>query len=354
MATSNSETQEDITTTQSRVYTIAGTLDAVHSMFCSNDSPQQKENKDIIQEYSNEAHYSKANNHDVDYSNNTEPEIVVISSSEDEDEDEDEDEGEVLQKKNDLSENQKADSEYHWRKLVPFHYSSYHANGLNNVAITFTNVPNHEDMKMLTSFSNHFDIPIELTWSDRITHIVVTSEVTREFKSTVQIFNGVLLNCFIVTMKWIHDCLESGVLIKENFYLPPDYENESTFLTSLQVKIGLIKSPMEWMKGCVVYVLGTISNERRSYKLLEWMDRLGCKIVNNIADFINYEFFYRIILVDTSENNYRNTQIPSKQIIIEWLVNYQAVTLYMEWMFQCLSNYRLMEIEDFKLDYSSN
>jgi hypothetical protein len=46
------------------------------------------------------------------------------------------------------------------------------------------------------------------------------------------------------------------------------------------------------------------------------MDRLGCKIVNNIADFINYEFFYRIILVDTSENNYRNTQIPSKQIII--------------------------------------
>jgi hypothetical protein len=70
-------------------------------------------------------------------------------------------------------------------------------------------------MKMLTSFSNHFDIPIELTWSDRITHIVVTSEVTREFKSTVQIFNGVLLNCFIVTMKWIHDCLESGVLIKE-------------------------------------------------------------------------------------------------------------------------------------------
>lgn len=36
--------------------------------------------------------------------------------------------------------------------------------------------------------------------------------------------------------------------------MPTDEENESTFVTSMRVKLGMIDNPLSWIKHCVIYV----------------------------------------------------------------------------------------------------
>lgn len=94
------------------------------------------------------------------------------------------------------------------------HYSTYHGNE-TNVVITITNYTTPREMVIFGNFVQRFNITIELTWSDRITHIVVNSKELCEYRFTDKIFKGVLSNKFIITMDWIRDCLESDFLISE-------------------------------------------------------------------------------------------------------------------------------------------
>lgn len=71
------------------------------------------------------------------------------------------------------------------------------------------------ELNLVKKMACMFNIHAETTWSSNTTHIIVVPNDLGNCYPTQKFLNGMLNNCFIVTHRWVQDCITSKSLLPE-------------------------------------------------------------------------------------------------------------------------------------------
>ncbi|XP_025190776.1 uncharacterized protein LOC112591234 [Melanaphis sacchari] len=126
-----------------------------------------------------------------------------------------------------------------------------------HIVITYTNVENDE-LEVLQELVDMFKLNAHVAWSDSVTHLIVKTLPNGRCIRTKKFINALLLNCFIISLDWAKDCINSKTLLPEVDYIPLEFCGEPSPLVSWRVGRGIINSPMEWTKNCILYLHSSI------------------------------------------------------------------------------------------------
>lgn len=85
----------------------------------------------------------------------------------------------------------------------------------SSIIFTYSNVSQPEHFSIMSMFVQKMNATMEMEWSDRITHLVVGTNINGTCRRTKKVFNAVLANNYIININWMKDCLESGIIISE-------------------------------------------------------------------------------------------------------------------------------------------
>ncbi|XP_060852473.1 uncharacterized protein LOC132930556 isoform X1 [Rhopalosiphum padi] len=212
-----------------------------------------------------------------------------------------------------------------------------------HIVVTYTNIEN-EDLEVIQELVDTFKLNAHVRWNDSVTHLIVKILPNGKCVRTRKIMNALLLNCFIVSFEWAKDCITSKTLLPEVDYIPPDYSGEPSPLVSWRVGRGIIDSPMEWTRKCILYLHSSIEFNESYTDIKLWAQRAGFVLTNDLGEF-NDDYKLRIILADkNSTTNDVRAKLPNKTEITSWICDYKAVTLFLDWFLECLFQYKFVEI----------
>jgi len=212
-----------------------------------------------------------------------------------------------------------------------------------HIIITYTNIESNE-LEVLQDLVDTFKINAHVGWNDSVTHLIVKTLPDGRCVRTKKFMSALLFNCFIVSLEWAKDCLTSKTLLPEVDYIPLDYSGEPSPLVSWRVGRGIIDSPMEWTRNCILYLHSTIEFNESYTDIKIWAQRVGFVLTNDLGEF-NDDYKMRIILADKiSTTNDVRAKLPNKTEITSWICDYKGVTLFLDWFLECLFQYKFVEI----------
>ncbi|XP_015364951.1 PREDICTED: uncharacterized protein LOC107162514 isoform X2 [Diuraphis noxia] len=215
-----------------------------------------------------------------------------------------------------------------------------------HIVITYTNVEDDE-LEVLQELVDVFELNAHISWDDSVTHLIVKTLPTGRCIRTKKLMNALLINCFIITMEWAENCLASKKLLPELDYIPLDFSGEPSPLVSWRVGRGIIDSPMEWTRNCILYLHSSIEFNESYTDIILWAQRAGFVLTNDLEEFKD-DYKMRVILADKiiTSNDVRS-KLPNKTEIRSWICEYKAVTLFLDWFLECLFRYRFVEINQY-------
>lgn len=81
------------------------------------------------------------------------------------------------------------------------------------IVLSYTNV-GEDDIAVLYDFVKFFGIKSFKVWDDSVTHLVMKT-VDDKCVRTKKYFYAILSHCYIVSLKWVKECLLSKTLLSE-------------------------------------------------------------------------------------------------------------------------------------------
>ncbi|XP_022179489.1 uncharacterized protein LOC111040071 isoform X1 [Myzus persicae] len=215
-----------------------------------------------------------------------------------------------------------------------------------NIVISYTNVEDCE-LEILQELVDLFELDARVSWSDSVTHLIVKTLPTGRCIRTKKFMNALLLNCFIITLEWAKNCLASKTLLPEVDYIPLEFSGEPSPLVSWRVGRGIIDSPMEWTRNCILYLHSSIEFNDSHNDIIVWARRAGFVLTNDLGEFKDH-YKMRVILADKifTSNDVR-AKLPNKAEITNWICHYKAVTLFLDWFLECLFQYRFVVVSQY-------
>lgn len=227
------------------------------------------------------------------------------------------------------------------------HVSNPENHSLRNehIIITYTNVESDE-LDVLQQLVDLFQLNAHVSWNDSVTHLIVKTHPNGRCIRTKKIINALLLNCFIISFEWAKDCLTSQKLLPEVDYIPLEFCGEPSPLVSWRVGRGIIDSPMEWTKNCILYLHSSIEFNESYTDIILWTRRAGFVLTSDLNEFKD-DYKMRVILADQiGMSDDVRAKLPNKTEITSWICDYKGITLYLDWFLECLFRYKFVEISE--------
>ncbi|XP_050426026.1 uncharacterized protein LOC126836549 isoform X2 [Adelges cooleyi] len=214
-----------------------------------------------------------------------------------------------------------------------------------SMIITYSNLDTDEELDSLKIFMTMFNVVINPSWVDNVTHVVVKPNNDGTCPRTKKCINALLSNRTIITLKWVEDCIKSQFVLSELNYMPLDMSGEPSPMITWRVGRGIIDSPMAWASNCIVYVHSSMKANEDFTDILSWIKKAGFVLTDSI-DKINDTYSIRVVLADIVFIDGKEIGMPITQdTMIDWIFNKKVVTLYWDWMLECLFRYRFVQIE---------
>jgi len=83
-----------------------------------------------------------------------------------------------------------------------------------HIVITYTNIED-EDLGVIQELVDMFELNAHVTWNDNVTHLITNTLPTGRCIRTKKFMNAMLINCFIISLEWVKNCLASKTLLPE-------------------------------------------------------------------------------------------------------------------------------------------
>ncbi|XP_050530449.1 uncharacterized protein LOC126899512 [Daktulosphaira vitifoliae] len=212
------------------------------------------------------------------------------------------------------------------------------------MVLSYSNLDTENELNVLRNFMSIFNIFINPSWDDNITHLVVKTNDDGTSPRTKKCMNALLSNRAIVTLKWVEDCVNTKTLLPEVNYMPLEMSGEPSPMISWRVGRGIIDSPMTWANDCIIFVHNSIESNDDYKDILNWIKKAGF-ILTDSVDKINDTYSIRVVLADIVFIEGKGVGLPSEETIMGWIINNKVVTIYWDWMLECLFRYRFIKFE---------
>ncbi|KAI4503060.1 hypothetical protein M0802_002104 [Mischocyttarus mexicanus] len=173
---------------------------------------------------------------------------------------------------------------------------------------------------------------IDATWTQNfnttVTHVIVsTKEHTNAATKTLKFLQGIAHRKFVVSFKWIVECLKEGTLIDEEPYEAVD---------CYTLEAGPRKSRLrenDLFKGFAFLCIEPFQN----ITVIQFQDLLrgmGGTIVQNMNTLAVIKDMHKIILIQN--------EMHTDEIVANWYNKTSAVPISCDWVVECISQYRLV------------
>ncbi|VVC38208.1 Hypothetical protein CINCED_3A009508 [Cinara cedri] len=220
--------------------------------------------------------------------------------------------------------------------------------GNNKIIMTYSNISSENDIITLRKWSRLFNVcslNIQTKWDDSITHLVVKTLDNNVCPRTLKFMYALLSGCHVVNFEWVLGCLRTKRILPENDFMPFDTSGVPSPLNVWRFNQGIIESPMIWTKNCILYFHRSTEFDVGYSKSPVWAMKAGFMLANDMADFKSKKFKMQVILVDIPESKDVEYIFPERPQMFEWLTEYKAVTIYIDWFLECLFRYGFVLFE---------
>ncbi|VVC38213.1 BRCT domain [Cinara cedri] len=226
---------------------------------------------------------------------------------------------------------------------------SSHIKESKQLVIAFAKMSD-DDLLIIRQFTCMFKtltFGVNFKWDTRITHFIIKTQTDNLCNHrTHKFLHALLSGCFIVNLEWVQQSLNSKTLLPENDFMPFDITGEPSPLTAWRVRRGIIDSPMDWAKNCIIYFHKSSKYHLSYSKSQVWAMKAGFVLASELEELNDEKYSMRVILVNSPETDMRyNMFYPNQVQIMEWLTKYKAVTIYINWFLECLFRFKFVPFE---------